>query len=73
MGHLSGNWYVYLKLFLLTESCEADLLSLHSAFTLTASQMTGKITHDGAEVGLQSGPNGPKLAPSKNIFKNTLY
>ena len=59
--------------FLLTLSCEADLQSLHPAFTPSTSQMTGKITHDGAEVGLHSDPKAPMLAPRKNVFKNTLY
>lgn len=41
----------------LTQNCEADLLSLHTAFTPNASQMTGEITHDGAEVEIQTVPS----------------
>lgn len=57
------DWSVYLKSSLpLTQSCEADLLSVRSALTLNAGQKTGEITHNAAaEVGLQSGTSGPKL------------
>lgn len=72
---LKGDWSVYLKSsLLLTQSCEADLLSVRSALTLNAGQMTGEITHNAAaEVGLQSGTSGPKWPPLKNIFQNTKY